>query len=328
MLLRNYFSHRTQSVRIGKAYSSFKSITKGVPQGSIIGPLAFLYFINDLSNISEIFTSILFADDTTLSFKCNSTDQFNSVSNAEMHKFFQWASANKLSINVSKTFYMIHSFRNFNDDLSLEINNHKINKLNQGLFLGLNIDSKLNFKSHIDYISNKISKSIGILFKLSQFKASKSILRQTYFSLVHSYLNYNITCYAGTYDSHINRLLLLQKRAIRIINKSTFLAHTDPLFHSNKILKVQDLYKLNVGLYMYDNLEPGRYSVTHDYDTRNRNSLVPSRARITASDSSLSVAGPIIWNSVPLSIQQSPTKNIFKNSFKAHLLSNYDNYNR
>ena len=324
LLMKNYFSNRTQSVRIGNCFSSAKPLTKGVPQGSIIGPLAFLYFINDLPYISDFFSTVLFADDTTLSFKCDSPDQFNSISNVEMHKFFLWSSANKLSINLSKTFYMIYSYRNFDDsNFNLVINDYRIEKLNQGLFLGMFIDSKLSYKSHIDYISKKISKSIGILFKLSKNKAPKSILKQTYFSLVHSYLTYNICCYAGTYDTHLNRLFLLQKRAIRIINKSTFLAHTDPLFHSNNILKIHDMYRLSVGLYMYDNWESGNYSASHDYNTRNHNSLVPNTSRLTITQNSLSVVGPNIWNSLPIDIRESPTRNIFKNRLSTYFISNY-----
>ena len=137
LLIKNYFSNRTQSVRVGNSYSSSKPLTKGVPQGSIIGPLAFLFFINDLPNISDFFTTVLFADDTTISFKCDSPENFNSISNVEMHKFFLWASANKLSINLSKAFYMIRSFRTFDDaNFNLLINNQRIEKFNQAFISG------------------------------------------------------------------------------------------------------------------------------------------------------------------------------------------------
>ena len=326
ILIISYLTRRTQSVRVVNTCSSPRPITKGVPQGSILGPLLFLFFINDLTNISNNFIAILFADDTTISFKCNSTDHFNYLSNIEMHKFFLWASANKLSINFgkNKTYYIIHSFRNFdNEELNLRINENVIENLNEGLFLGTFIDKKLNYQAHIDYIARKISKSIGILYKLNQLKASKFVLKQTYHCLVHSYLNYNICCYAGTYDTHLNRLLLLQKRAIRIINKSTFLANTDPLFYSNKILKIHDMYKLNVGLYMFDRWESGSYDRTHDYNTRNRDSLVPNTARLTVTQNSLSVVGPNLWNTIPQLIQHSPSKLSFRNRYKEFLLSQY-----
>ena len=138
-LIENYFSDRTQSVRVGTHFSSAKPIIKGVPQGSILGPLMFLFFINDISNISNKFTTVLFADDTTISFKCRNIAEFNSLSNAEMHKFFLWAAANKLSLNLNKTFYIIHSFRSFNDETpSLKINDHSPchQQLRTGFILG------------------------------------------------------------------------------------------------------------------------------------------------------------------------------------------------
>ena len=104
LLFKDYFRNRTQSVRIGNTCSSSKLITKGVPQGSILGPTLFLLFINDLPNISTIFSTLLFADDTTISFKCRNIEEFNHVSNLEMQKFFRWATANKLTINLSKTY--------------------------------------------------------------------------------------------------------------------------------------------------------------------------------------------------------------------------------
>ena len=113
-------------------------------------------------------------------------------------------------------------------------------------------------------------------------------------------LNYNVCCYAGTYETHTNRLLLLQKRAVRLINDAPFLSHTDPLFFSSGLLKIHDIYKLNVGLYMFDHWHEDRYNRTHSYDTRNRNDLLPNRPRMTITQNSLSVAGPRIWNRIPL----------------------------
>ena len=140
-------------------------------------------------------------------------------------------------------------FRNLNlSELNLNLGANILPKSNASKFLGVIVDEKLKFKNHIDYISKKISKSIGKIYKLSQLKMPFKILKQLYYNLIYSYLNYNVCCYASTYDSHLNKLYLLQKRAIRIMNNASFQAHTDPLFFSNGILKIQDIYKLNIGL--------------------------------------------------------------------------------
>ena len=149
------------------------------------------------------------------------------------------------------------------------------------------------------------------------------VLKQVYYALIYSYLNYNIICYAGTYDTHLHRLLLLQKRAVRILSNASFLDHTDPLFYSNGILKIHDIYNLNVGMYMYDRAQSGLYNRTHVYNTRNRDDLLPNRPRMTITQNSLSVAGPNIWNSIPTEIQNSPSRNSFKFKYKKYMLSLY-----
>ena len=151
------------------------------------------------------------------------------------------------------------------------------------------------------------------------------VLKQLYYNLIYSYLNYNVCCYASTYDTHLNKLFLLQKRAIRIINNLPFHAHTDPLFFSNGILKIHDIYKLNVGLYMYDHDIPAQFIRSHDYSTRGSNDLRPQSARLTLTLNSISVNGPNIWNTIPLDIKNSPSCNSFKFKYKRHLLSFYSN---
>ena len=151
------------------------------------------------------------------------------------------------------------------------------------------------------------------------------VLKQLYYNLIYSYLNYNVCCYASTYESHLTKLYLLQKKAIRIINNASFLEHTDPLFFSNGILKVQDIHKLNVGLYMYENNTSVQFIRPHDYSTRGHDDLRPQSARLTLTQNSISVVGPNIWNSIPEEIRNSPSRNSFKFSYKKFLLSFYCN---
>ena len=203
------------------------------------------------------------------------------------------------------------------------MNGHKLERLDTCTFLGLKIDKKMNFRSHIDHLSNKIAKSIGILYKLKSVGTPKSVLKQVYFSIVQSHLNYNICSYASTYPTHLNHLILLQKRALRIINNESYLAHTNALFKSNKILKVQDLYKLNVGIYTYDHI--GMYSRNHEHDTRGANDLISAQSRLRVTSNSIHFTGPQIFNSIPIEIRTKPTRNSFKYCFKQHLLSQYSN---
>ena len=149
------------------------------------------------------------------------------------------------------------------------------------------------------------------------------ILKQLYYNLIYSYLNYNVCCYASTYESHLNKLYLLQKRAIRIMNNASFQAHTDPLFFSNGILKIQDIHKLNIGLYMYQHNSSAHFLRPHDYATRGHDDPLSSYARLRLTQNSISVVGPNIWREIPEDIKNSPSRNSFKFKYKKFLLSFY-----
>ena len=326
MLIKNYLSNRYQSVRIGNSLSPPLQITKSVPQGSVLGSLLFLFAINDLPNVSDIFTSILYADDLALSLSCKNINDCNQMCNGELRKIFEWSASNKLSINYGhdKSYYMIHSFRNLDlNSINITINNNCLENLPRAKYLGVVLDPHLKYKYHIEYIAEKISKSIGILFKLKKLKTPRPILKQIYYSLIYSLLNYNICSFGGTYDTHLNRLLLLQKRAVRIICNESFLAHTDPLFFRTGILKIHDIYRLNVALYMFEARHSGIFDRNHHYTTRSYQDLVPFSNRLNVTGNSLMVNGPCIWNNIPQEIRNVPTLSIFKNRYKKHLLSTY-----
>ena len=322
-LLTCYLTNRSQSVRISNTISSARPITVGTPQGSNLSCLLFLLFINELPRISNRFSSILFADDLTMVFRCNESNA-EQVCNSELAKFLDWTTANKLSVNIDKTYCIAHTYRIINtNNFNIFIDNSNLQFYEEGLFLGITIDSKMKFIKHIDNVCNKLSKSIGIIYKLSNDGAPKSVLTQLYYSIAYPYINYNICSYGGTFNSHINRILLLQKRLIRIIHKKPFLEHTNPLFVESQILKIQDVFKLNIGLYMYDNSDITIPNRVHSYDTRNRNELLPDRARLTITQNSIYVAGPSLWNTIPEQIKNSPSRNSFKRQYKTYLLSQY-----
>ena len=324
-LIRNYLTNRTQSVRINESFSSPKSIDIDLPQGSILGPLLCLFMLNDIPNISDKFQSILYADDTTLSFRCNSLAEAHTLCNNELEKFHVWSVANKLSINLepNKTYFILHTYRILNaESLDLRINNVRIGCFEEGKFLGVTIDNKLKYKSHINDICSKVSKSIGIMHKLSKMKIPIKILKNIYYCLIYPYLLYNCVSYSGTYDVHLHRIVLLQKRAVRILSGATFLAHTDPLFALHNILKFEDICKLSVGLYVYDNLQCFT-TPNHQYNTRNSSDLQPARSRLTVTQNSIDVIGPNLWNSIPLEIQNSISREVFKYKYKNYLFSSY-----
>ena len=187
--MKSYLSNRSQMVRINDTKSSPRSITIGLPQGGLLSPTLFLFFINDLPNISSNFKSILFADDTTLAFKGKLSD-LPSACASNLNEFVSWTTANRLSINVDKTFFISHSFQDTSSTFfGLKINELEVKESSSGEFLGLVLDKTLKFDHHIHKIAAKISRSVGILFKLSHYLSHKNLV-QLYYSLIYPFLNY------------------------------------------------------------------------------------------------------------------------------------------
>ena len=166
----------------------------GVPQGSILGPLLFLIYINDLSLVTKFLSPIIFADDTNLFYSHNNIKILFKNANDELEKISQWFKANKLSLNEGKTkFTLFHKLRD-KDNLplqlpNLKINNNEIKRSSSIKFLGVLVDENLTWIDHITLVENKLSKNLGLLHKAKNYLNKKSMVN-LYYSFIHGYLNY------------------------------------------------------------------------------------------------------------------------------------------
>ena len=238
-LFESYLNERQQYVDLDGTNSNYNRILTGVPQGSILGPLLFIIYINDIAQSSNHFNFIIYADDTTL---C-STLKINADAtqlNRELNNVSQWLNLNKLSLNVKKTKAMV--FRMPQKKIiqpKIQINGSNIEFVENFIFLGITINNKLNWNSHINKVTNKISKTVGILNKLRSFLPSY-VLQTIYNTLILPHLIYGILAWGR----HTNAIHKIQKRAIRIIAASKYNAHTEPLFKQLNLLKACDICKL------------------------------------------------------------------------------------
>ena len=191
--MESYLSGRQQYVEFNGICSESRQIKCGVPQGSILGPLLFLLYINDLCNVSKVVDFILFADDTNIFFSHKDFNSLSETLNSEMRKLTQWCRANKLSINFKKSNFMVFRLRQRRQTLhlSVQIDNNKIDCVKETVFLGVILDEHLSWKPHILSVSRNIkSKSIGIIYKSSSLLPSQNVL--TLFVLQSSLPSLNI----------------------------------------------------------------------------------------------------------------------------------------
>lgn len=324
----SYLYGRSQRVRIGKVMSAARLVSYGVPQGSVLGPLLFLIYINDLDSISNDAHFTLFADDTTLA--CGDIAYGNLVrrSNVNLSNLYKWTTANRLSLNVSKTSVILFTNRlnSVEVPLIVNVNGNHLNFDSCLKFLGVKLDHNLNFSEHIKYICAKISKSAGVLYRISKFVPSR-ILINLYYSLIYPYLIYGILIWGDAAKVHLNSLILLQKRIIRTITSSDYLAHTRPLFINTKILPIEHLYTYNLGIFMFkQHISKTITYPNHQYNTRAINNAVPKFQRLSQCQRSIHFNGPKCWNDIPSDIQSSKSLAVFKSKFREFLLNKLSAY--
>ena len=329
----SYLSNRKQFVSINGHDSHSKIVTCGVPQGSLLGPLLFILYINDLRNSSPLLSFICFADDTNLFLTHRDPQTLVDTLNKELVSVQSWIYANKLSLNIDKTNYMLFSNTIKILPTQVNFNDTELKQVDCTKFLGLYIDSDLSWKPHIIYLSRVLSRNTGILNKLKHF-FPKRILLSVYSTLITPYLNYGILAWGNASINLINILFRIQKRAIRNVNNVEYLAHTNNLFHINKILKISDLFFFNVGIFMYKlstNSLPEiflqmfrRNRSLHTYPTRQSNAYHLPRTRTIFAQKTIMYIGPSYWNALPTEIIESPSLYTFKSKLKELLFKTYD----
>ena len=245
-LILSFLSNRRQYVSINGYDSTERPILFGVPQGSTLGPLLFLLYINDLSYCLKHTTATHFADDICLIYASSNIKTIETCFNFDLKNLNEWLRASRLSLNIKKTKLLIfHSKFNRNKfDISIKIQGVKLKPNDQVKYLGLIIDHTLSWDKHINELCIKLSKANGILSKLRHF-VPPSTLISVYYAIFYSHLNYSILVWSLTTKVNLEKIDKLQTKCIRIINFLDFRDHTINFFHKNKIIKFYDIIQYN-----------------------------------------------------------------------------------
>lgn len=329
----SYFEGRLQYVYCRGARSALRTILHGVPQGSNLGPLLFLIYINDLPNVSNSLFFILFADDTNVFFSHKSLDTLFQIVNTELELVAEWFSDNRLTVNLDKTNYILFKSHrktgSSHGHHKICINSISLSRVSSTRFLGVYVDQHLDWKDHINNISSKVARNVGILARASHF-LSQTVKIKLYYALVFPYLAYCNLVWASTYNSRLLRLITLQKRAIRIIAGVPYGSHTKQLFLDLNLLNVPQIRTYQIGEFMfrYDRglLPPayndffGHVSKVHSHYTRNSTKYRRIFARTNTRRFSIRFLGVSVWEEIPLTIRMSSNVYIFKRKLRTHLV--------
>ena len=340
---KSYLTNRKQFVHLYGIDSKIKNITCGVPQGSVLGPLLFQLYINDLPNISKKLKFYLFADDTNIYFEASDLVLLEKIVNKELQKLYEWLCLNRLSLNISKTnFVIFHAINKPNNNVTILINKQAIHEVKYVKYLGILIDSHLTFKDHINELNKKISRAIGILYRLRQYVTTK-ILCNVYYAIIYSFLLYGITVWGNASRSLLEPIHIMQKKFVRMVTFTDInatlpgpLPHTPPLFHQLKVLTIYDIFKLQVGKFVYESINDigpshsiikyNRASKIHDHNTRyaDHGNLFINNVRTNRFGlKGLKVEGAKIWATIPNYIKSSKSKIIFNYKYKSLLIGAY-----
>jgi hypothetical protein len=350
----SYLEGRTQRVDIEGQLSDLESLTISILQGSILGPILFLCFINDLPNCTDLLT-LLFADDTAGLVSGPELGPLIQKANAELQKLGTWFRANKMAINVSKTKYIIFKPKCkkitvnrgegvvFNNNDLDENNPDKIFELDRIYdenpnvgdrsfkLLGVLLDENLTFNAHCNYVCTKLSQANFIINKVKNLLPRRA-LRTLYYSLFHSHLLYCLPVYICTSSKNINKIKLLQKKVIRSVCNANYTAHTDPLFKDLNILPLGKLVIFTKGMLTHAIVHKysppalfNQWEFNHErnhVELRNNNDMYIPRAAAEYVKKMPYFSLAVNWNNLPVE-KSYPNQITFKICLMDHLKNNW-----
>ena len=326
---QSYLSSRKQFCRVNGIDSKTERIEVGVPQGSCLGPLLFLIYINDLPCAVKRSTTSMYADDTTLFFRSKNIEDLNEAINNDLRDLDSWLSGNKLSLNVAKTQGMLlctknkhKSLEGTGESICLKIRDNDLALVENTKYLGVQVDNSLDWKEHIKRVSTKVSRAVGLLKYAKRFLPQNS-LNTLYTSIIEPHFRYCCAVWGCCGTTEISKLQKLQNRAARIITNSSFDASSKPLIQKLGWKTVNDMIKHESRTMVYKSINNKAPPYMSEMFTRNsqdatrqlRNTNTDLRLpkiRTCNGQKSFSFRGAKLWNSLNNEAKLATSLNRFK----------------
>ncbi|XP_075158076.1 uncharacterized protein LOC142231348 [Haematobia irritans] len=331
-LLKDYLSNRFQYVQVGESKSNKLPVNYGVPQGSVLGPLLFKIYINDLKNINFNGKLVMFADGLCLFYKYKHETVLQTEIQYDASILSEYARLTKLILNSSKTkFIMFTTNVRETGEMTVPINGETIQESKMVKYLGVNLCSNLLWDEHIKSVKAKVSSATGILHKFRNILTTDTKL-MIYHSLIHSHLTYLPIIYAHRSTRTLKELQSAQNKALKVVYNLPLRYPTTLLYknHAKNILPIRGLYKQKLLLYMFKSVHRlNTRSLQFDQNftrtgrvTKQSSNLNVARCRIDLTKQRISFAGPTEYNNLPGRLKNICVISSFKNELKSYLLDN------
>lgn len=330
--VESYLQERKQIVQFNNSLSNnVCAIRHGVPQGSVLGPLFFLIYINDLPNCLESAEPIMFADDTKLFLSDKNLNNLIIRANKDLDNINKWMICNKLSMNVDKTKYMLfhpQKAKSIPIEESLLLNDRVVERVREHTFLGLIFDENLSWKSQIKNVLKKIRINLGVTARIKNC-ANRSTLIAIFQSLILSHIRYCGSVWLHGNVTLINQLQSTCNQFLRLIFGKRRDENVDHLYKSLRILKVEDISYFEMASLIFD-FHDEELPICYDAIFQKCSSITRTEKKLalpgmskTVSQQALSYSGPKFWNKLPNYLKKIDTKEIFQKRLKSYLISKY-----
>lgn len=327
-LFKSYLFDRQQMVAIENHHSSYRQVKYGVPQGTVLGPLLFIIYINGLLELELDCGEVLsFADDTVIMYEGDSWDEVKEKAERKLVIIKNWFDSMSLTINFNKTKFITFSSNNRNIPAYRQIRlicatgNILIEGANYLRYLGVDIDKNLKWDIHIN---NTIKKLRRILYTFRQIKKILDIpqLKVIYHALVGTHIQYGISSWGGTYDKHIKPLEIIQKMFLKTIFGQQLTYSSDQIYKDSKLFDIRQLYTYKILTLQYKN-KSTLQGIAHEYNTRHKNMVVTRTIKVSTSHCQRSgwFLAPHIYRQLPNNIKESKSIHNFKKQVKQWIFS-------